>query len=936
MKKFIAFTLCAFTALLTGTASAGSVDARLSVREAYVGMPIVLQITIADAGDYEQPKMPEIDGCDIRSAGAPSQSSQVTIINGRRSESRSVTMQYLITPRREGTYQIPSLAIDVDGQQMTTNPLRFVATKSVTGDLLFVEIEGGKEKVFVGQPLDLTLKIWLKPYRDTKQNLTLSEADMWQMISEQTSWGGFTTRMKELAENNQRPGGREVLRDDGTGQERSYYLYEIEATVYPKRPGKIDAEDVQIVVNYPTALGKSRSPFGSFFEGSPFGGNSPLSRMMDDDFFASSFGNRLTVTRTRPIVGEVSVDATQVVSVPTEGRPDDYRGAVGRYRIVTKATPNTVDAGDPITLNIGIQGTGPMELVQAPPLYELPSLTADFKVADESLAGVVQNDTKVFSTTIRPRREGIKAIPPIRFSFFDPDTQSYETVMSEPIAITVNKAESLALDAIVGKSRASGGAKVDDAASGVRMQPDFTNSDMPNVLVSQSPSVNNGWWWMFVITPPFVWLAAFLIRHQDSIAGRLPSLRSPHQQCLNAIECATDHVSITSALTDYVARRSGETCHTFSSAMGVLRVTGMYDLASSIESYRQRFENKMLAVPAPSDQILPSEREEAVTLANELEKAFARKKQSRIRLPEQPKKMKLSNRSAQRSLGLLLGVAIAMSAGDVTASQVAPTERMTLSSGQQQTIFEEASQTYAQALETAQSDSADAKQLFETAAEKYQLLVESGIRNSKLYSNLGNAYLQSGELGRAIANYERARRLDPNNLQLLTNLQFANSRVTGQPSPSPEVASTFGESFTQRLRRANDAIVQIIGKPSVIWTLVIASLFFWGLLIARTVGLVFPVWRCAAAPLLILIASLGSVVLSQTEPESMLNAVIVADAVSLRAGDGEQFDEVVSVETAQGHRVEMLGQRGRWSQIRTADGHTGWIESDDVELCQVT
>ncbi|MEZ6081428.1 MAG: hypothetical protein R3C56_38890 [Pirellulaceae bacterium] len=37
-----------------------------------------------------------------------------------------------------------------------------MVTKSVTGDLLFVEIEGNKDKVFVGQPLDLTLKIWIK------------------------------------------------------------------------------------------------------------------------------------------------------------------------------------------------------------------------------------------------------------------------------------------------------------------------------------------------------------------------------------------------------------------------------------------------------------------------------------------------------------------------------------------------------------------------------------------------------------------------------------------------------------------------------------------------------------------------------------------------------------------------------------------------------
>lgn len=217
MKHVLTCTLFVAAALLAGIVSAADVDARLSAREAYVGMPITLQITISDASDYQQPTIPQIDGCDIRSAGTPSQSSQITIINGRRSETRSVTMQYMITPRREGSFEIPSLKIEVDGKTTTTQPQRFIATKSVTGDLLFVEIEGGKDEVFVGQPLDLTLKIWVKPYRDAERNMTLSEGDMWQMVAEQTSWGGFTARMKELAENNQRPSGSEVLRDDGQG-----------------------------------------------------------------------------------------------------------------------------------------------------------------------------------------------------------------------------------------------------------------------------------------------------------------------------------------------------------------------------------------------------------------------------------------------------------------------------------------------------------------------------------------------------------------------------------------------------------------------------------------------------------------------------------------------------------------------------------------------
>ncbi len=526
------------TLLMTGMAqplTAQNIDARLSTREAYVGMPVILQLSINNASDFEPPETPTIDGCDVRSAGAPSRSSQITIINGRRSENRSVTMQYQIIPRRAGTFEVPSLTVHVDGRDRQTQPLRFVATKSETGDLLFVEIDGKQDKVFVGQPLELTLKIWVKPFVDREKRIKLSEANMWQLISQQTSWGSFADRLNELAENNQRPSGREVLRKDENGNERGYYLYEITATVYPKRSGKIDADDVQIIVNYPTALAKSRDPFESFFDDSPFGGASPLSRMMKDDFFASPFGNRLSVSSVRPVVGEANVDATEVVPVPTEGRPADYRGAVGRYRIVTQATPNSVSAGDPITLNIGIAGTGPMELVQAPPLSELPSLTKDFKVADQSLAGFVQDETKLFSTTIRPRREGIASIPPIPFSFFDPETETFETVMSEPISITVTASESLALDSIVSNRRRDADRETTPPKNAKSSGPDFTNDHSTELLVSQSRASGPPSWMFFIVVPPVLWLLTILVRHRDSLARVLPSFKSAKTRCLTEI-----------------------------------------------------------------------------------------------------------------------------------------------------------------------------------------------------------------------------------------------------------------------------------------------------------------------------------------------------------------------------------------------------------------
>src|SRR3972149_5565899 len=138
--------------------------------------------------------------------------------------------------------------------------------------------------------------------------------------------------------------------------------------------------------------------------------------------------------------------------------------------------------GDPINLLIGIVGTGPMELVQAPPLAELPELTADFKVPNEPLAGFVEGERKVFSTTIRPRKAGVSQIPAIPFSYFDPQAEKFVTVRSQPISVHVEPADTLALDAVIGRNKsATAGGLSAPAAGAADASPRlaiFTGSDL--------------------------------------------------------------------------------------------------------------------------------------------------------------------------------------------------------------------------------------------------------------------------------------------------------------------------------------------------------------------------------------------------------------------------------------------------------------------------
>ncbi len=100
--------------------SSKNLAAELSTREAYVGQPIILRVEITNAKQFEPPRLPDIDGLDIRSGGTPSRSSRISIYNGRRTESSSITYVFQVTPLREGDFKLPSIDIQIDGDVQST------------------------------------------------------------------------------------------------------------------------------------------------------------------------------------------------------------------------------------------------------------------------------------------------------------------------------------------------------------------------------------------------------------------------------------------------------------------------------------------------------------------------------------------------------------------------------------------------------------------------------------------------------------------------------------------------------------------------------------------------------------------------------------------------------------------------------------------------
>lgn len=136
---------------------------------------------------------------------------------------------------------------------------------------------------------------------------------------------------------------------------------------------------------------------------------------------------------------------------PAIKRPDTFRGAIGSdFAISTSVNRQQIRTGDPMTLQINIQGQGNIESMSIPPLDS--SLNKeDFDWPAGEMPGVTEADQKQFSITLRARNKNLTEIPPIAFSYFDPQQEEYVTVRSKPIPIDVSQGELVSSKDIVGQ-----------------------------------------------------------------------------------------------------------------------------------------------------------------------------------------------------------------------------------------------------------------------------------------------------------------------------------------------------------------------------------------------------------------------------------------------------------------------------------------------------
>jgi hypothetical protein len=221
-----------------------------------------------------------------------------------------------------------------------------------------------------------------------------------------------------------------------------------------------------------------------------------------------------------------------------------------------------------------------------------------------------------------------------------------------------------------------------------------------------------------------------------------------------------------------------------------------------------------------------------------------------------------------------------------------------------------------------------ARQKFVEAAAIWRRLADEGASSAGLFFNLGNAYVQSGDLGRGIANYLRAQRLDPLDQAIAANLATARTNVP--MAISGDAASDLSSIAWWRVVGERTRFVAAAAAWCVFWLLAIAALLHsmgvGGLHVAssRAMRLV------RSASLVVALLAGGSVLADRWMASARPLAVVVADKVVLRKGNGEGFDPQIAEALPAGIELLVLERRNAWLRVRLDDGTEGWLRDADV------
>jgi hypothetical protein len=226
----------------------------------------------------------------------------------------------------------------------------------------------------------------------------------------------------------------------------------------------------------------------------------------------------------RPVALSAEPETLSALPLPKENVPANFNGAVGSFSMAVSAGPTNVAAGDPVTVRIQITGRGALDSLALPEQntwHDFKTYPPTTKLDTTDALGL--QGTKTFEQVVVPQNPDINALPPVSFSFFDPDHKSYRTLTQPAVPLIV---------------RPGGSAPAPTVAANTRSAPDnpppaqdivHIKPRLGTVAQISLPLVQQPWFLALQAIPLLAWVSAVVWRRRTEMLANNPRLRRRRQ-----------------------------------------------------------------------------------------------------------------------------------------------------------------------------------------------------------------------------------------------------------------------------------------------------------------------------------------------------------------------------------------------------------------------
>ena len=855
MKKTITLL---YLSLLTVAALAQQITGKAPSQVA-VGEQFRLTYTVNtdDVSGFRAGNIP--DAFDVLMGPSTSTQSSFQMVNGHTSSSTSVTYTYILSATKNGSFTIPAAHASVHGKTVHSNELHIkvsgtaqqgrsngggqpsqgggqmrAAGSHISGNDLFIKVSANKSRVHEQEPILLTYKVY------TLVDLTSLSGKMPDLKS-------FYTREVPLP------------------QEKSFKIESLNGRPYR-------TVTWQQYVMFPQTTGKLEIPSITY------DGMVVLQNRNVDPFEAFFNGGSGYVE----VKKEIKAPGLTITVDPLPARPTNFSGGVGTFNLSAQLDKTEVKANNPVNLRIVVSGSGNLKLIKQP-VVNLPKDFDQYDAKIEDKTKLTTNGIEgsmVYDMLIVPRHQGKYDIPPVEFTYFDIQSNSYKTLRSQPFTLNVAK----------GDGSSSVSSYSSEELKQLNQDIRYIKTDNTRLRAVDEFFFGSTFYWISLAVLLAVFISLFIIfRHRAIENANISKMRGKRankvavrrlriaDKLLKAGKQSEFYDEVLRALWGYVgdklnmpvAQLSRENISQQFSERGVDEATLSQFLGALDECEYARY--------APGDP------------RGNMNKVYDAAIQAIMKIEDFLKGKKHIRRSAVTLV--LLFVSISLSASTVTRQQ---------------------------------ADSAYAQEHYQQAISDYETLLKQGV-SAELYYNLGNAYYRTDQMPKAVLNYERALLLSPGDADIRFNLQMARSKTIDKITPESEMFFvTWYRSLVNLMSVDAWARTALIALAIAI-ILALAYLFsdrIW----LRKVGFF-------GALLLVVVFLLSNLFAFHQKRKLTYRtgAVIMTTSVPVKSTPSKNGTDLFILH--EGTRVTITDNSMKdWKEIRVDDGKEGWIETNKIEI----